>query len=75
MAKLFLTETFVRAAHDLVELAGPEGLLPRDQDGAVLDGLLEHGVRHAVVTTIYGGSSEIQREIVAQRGLGLPRGR
>ena len=75
MAKLFLTETFVQAAHDLVELAGPEGLLPRDQDSAVLDGLLEHGVRHAVVTTIYGGSSEIQREIVAQRGLGLPRGR
>jgi alkylation response protein AidB-like acyl-CoA dehydrogenase len=75
MAKLFLTETFVQAAHDLVDLAGPDGLIPRDQDGAVLDGLLEHGVRHAVVTTIYGGSSEIQREIVAQRGLGLPRGR
>jgi alkylation response protein AidB-like acyl-CoA dehydrogenase len=75
MAKLFLTETFVGAAHDLVDLAGPEGLLPGHQDGAVLDGLLEHGVRHAVVTTIYGGSSEIQREIVAQRGLGLPRGR
>jgi 3-oxochol-4-en-24-oyl-CoA dehydrogenase len=75
MAKLFLTETFVQAAHDLVEVAGAEGLLPRHQDGAVLDGLLEHGVRHAVVTTIYGGSSEIQREIVAQRGLGMPRGR
>ncbi|HEY8527733.1 MAG TPA: acyl-CoA dehydrogenase [Acidimicrobiales bacterium] len=75
MAKLFLTETFVRAANDLVDLAGTEGLLPRHEEGAVLNGLLEHGVRHAVVTTIYGGSSEIQREIVAQRGLGLPRGR
>jgi alkylation response protein AidB-like acyl-CoA dehydrogenase len=36
---------------------------------------VEHAFRHAVVTTIYGGSSEVQREIIAGRGLGLPRNR
>ena len=38
-------------------------------------GLVEHAFRHAVVTTIYGGSSEVQREIIAGQGLGLPRNR
>jgi alkylation response protein AidB-like acyl-CoA dehydrogenase len=75
MAKLLLTETFVDAAGDLLELCGPAGLLPRQEPGTVLGGLIEHASRHALVTTIYGGSSEVQREIIAQRGLGLPRSR
>jgi 3-oxocholest-4-en-26-oyl-CoA dehydrogenase alpha subunit len=75
MAKLHITEAFVRAASDLVDLLGPWGLMALGEDGAVLDGLVEHAFRHAVVTTIYGGSSEVQREIIAGRGLGLPRSR
>jgi alkylation response protein AidB-like acyl-CoA dehydrogenase len=50
-------------------------LVPMGEPGTVLDGLVEHAFRHAVVTTIYGGSSEVQREIIAGRGLGLPRTR
>ena len=66
MAKLHITEAFVRAASELIDLLGVAGLA---------NGLVEHAFRHAVVTTIYGGSSEIQREIIAGRGLGLPRSR
>jgi alkylation response protein AidB-like acyl-CoA dehydrogenase len=50
-------------------------LLPRGERATVHEGHLEHAFRHAMVTTIYGGSSEVQREIIAQRGLGLSRSR
>jgi alkylation response protein AidB-like acyl-CoA dehydrogenase len=75
MAKLHITEAFVRASSDLLDLLGPTGLVALGEPGSVLDGLVEHAFRHAVVTTIYGGSSEVQREIIAGRGLGLPRRR
>ena len=75
MAKLHITEAFVRASSDLIDLLGPAGLVALGDEGAVLGGLVEHAFRHSVVTTIYGGSSEVQREIIAGRGLGLPRNR
>jgi len=37
--------------------------------------LRRHAYRHSTVTTIYGGSSEVQRGIIAEHGLGLPRAR
>ena len=66
MAKLFVTEAFTRAAAELLDVLGAEGALP---------GFFEHAYRHSTVTTIYGGSSEVQRGIIAERGLGLPRTR
>jgi hypothetical protein len=75
MAKLHITEAFVRSSAALVEALGTTGLLPGHEPGTVLDGLVEHAFRHSVVTTIYGGSSEVQREIIAGAGLGLPRAR
>ena len=75
MAKLALTEAFVRASSDLLDMIGTNALIPRGERATVLEGHFEHAFRHAMVTTIYGGSSEVQREIIAQRGLGLPRSR
>jgi alkylation response protein AidB-like acyl-CoA dehydrogenase len=75
MAKLAVTEAFVAASSDLVDMLGAKGIIPRSGATTVAGGLLEHAFRHAMVTTIYGGSSEVQREIIAQRGLGLPRAR
>jgi len=74
VAKLFSTEALQRMTSDLLEAVGPEGLLNHDSPEAVAGGSLEHAFRHGTVTTIYGGSSEIMRNIISQRGLGLPRG-
>ena len=75
MAKLHITEAFVAASSDLLDALGPAGIRSGGEPGAPLDGLVEHAFRHSVVTTIYGGSSEVQREIIAGRALGLPRAR
>ena len=75
MSKLFQSEWFTLMASELLDLLGPAGTLAHGADGAVLDGAVEHAFRHSTVTTIYGGSSEVQRGIIAERGLGLPRSR
>ena len=75
MAKLFATEAFQRASADLLDVLGPAGVLRHGEPDAPAGGWIEHAFRHAVVTTIYAGSSEIQRSIIAERGLGLPRAR
>jgi alkylation response protein AidB-like acyl-CoA dehydrogenase len=75
MAKLFTTEHYQRSADDLLDCLGAEGLRRHGEDGAPADGWIEALFRHCQVTTIYGGTSEICRGIIAERGLGLPRAR
>ena len=75
MAKLFATESTQRSADDLLELLGAEGLLPEDEAGAPAGGAVEYEWRKAAVGTIYAGTSEVMRGIVAERRLGLPRTR
>lgn len=75
MGKLYSSENLVRTASELVDLFGADGQLQHGAEGAPTDGWVEHLYRHAQVTTIYGGTSEIQRSIIAEKGLGLPRTR
>ncbi len=75
MTKLFSSEHFVKICEDLVDMLGPEGVLQHGGPDAPMEGWIEHGMRHSVVTTIYGGTSEVQRGIIAEHGLGLPRTR
>jgi len=72
MTKLFASETYQRAAGEWQQLAGAPGLLDMDAPGSPADGLFERAARHAPLTTIYGGTSEIQRNNIAERHLGLP---
>jgi alkylation response protein AidB-like acyl-CoA dehydrogenase len=73
-AKLFATEAFTRASEQLLDLMGPQGLL-EDPAEAPVRGFIEHCWRYAPVTTIAGGTSEIQKNNIAERMLGLPRAR
>ena len=72
MTKLFASETYQRAAREWQDLAGAAGLLDMDAEGALAGGVFERAARHAPLTTIYGGTSEIQRNNIAERHLGLP---
>jgi alkylation response protein AidB-like acyl-CoA dehydrogenase len=75
MHKLFYAESMTADAAELVDMLGGDGVLPHGDPEAPVDGWVEHLYRHAAVTTIYGGTSEVQRDIIASRGLGLPRSR
>lgn len=75
IAKVFATECYQRGAQELQALAGPEGLLGFDAPGAAADGWLDYDARHSVPQTIQGGTSEINRNTIAERHLGLPRTR
>lgn len=72
MAKLFSTESLVQAAEDLTELVGPDGLRSRADPTAPRGGRIEHALRFSLGTTTYAGTSEIQRNIIAQHRCGLP---
>jgi alkylation response protein AidB-like acyl-CoA dehydrogenase len=76
MAKHFTTQHYQYAADELIDSLGAEGLRRHgDPTAGVEDGWIEAIYRHCQVTTIYGGTSEVCRGIIAERGLGLPRNR
>jgi alkylation response protein AidB-like acyl-CoA dehydrogenase len=62
-----------RFAAVAAEIVGPAALVPRGSRWSALAGRLEHLQRYSLLTH-GGGTPEIQKNIIAQRGLGLPRG-
>lgn len=72
MCKLYSTELGRRLADFAMDCLGPSGLLREDSSDAPANGKWEHSYRATVVDTIGGGSSEVQKNIIARRGLALP---
>lgn len=73
MEKLFVTEVMQRVAGIGMEILGLYGQIDRGAEEAPLGGKIGLFYRWSVVETIYGGTSEIQRNIIAMRGLKLGR--
>lgn len=74
IAKLYSTELDQRIAATALSLLGLHGQLLRDSPHAVMNGRPASTYLWATTSTVGGGTSEIQRNIIAQRGLGLPKG-
>jgi alkylation response protein AidB-like acyl-CoA dehydrogenase len=72
--KLFWSEMDVRMHEIALRLLGPRGELIDDTPGAVDGGAWMKGYEFALAGPIYAGTNEIQRNVVAERVLGLPRG-
>jgi alkylation response protein AidB-like acyl-CoA dehydrogenase len=74
MSKLFGTEMQQRLANFAVNTLSLAGQLVPGSDDAPLDGRAAQYYQTSVSLTIAAGTSEINKNIIATRGLGLPRG-
>jgi len=71
--KVFGTEFYLEAFKLMMEVVGQAGYLPKGSPRAVLAGRLEMYARSLVILTFGGGTNEIQRDLIAIFGLGMPR--
>ncbi len=72
--KLFWSEMYQRQLDTANEILGPHGQLLRHSKHAVDAGRWPHLLLYSKGRTIAAGTSEVQRNIIAERVLGLPRG-
>jgi len=75
MAKLMFSELNLEMARYAVELGGEAGVLVEEDADALDGGRWQDEWLYARAYTIAGGSSEIMRNLIAERGLALPRDR
>jgi alkylation response protein AidB-like acyl-CoA dehydrogenase len=73
--KLISGEMSHRNTGVALDVLGIDGVLAGEGAEVPARGMFEHEYRYSQVRTIYGGSSEIMRDIIAQKHLGLPRNR
>ena len=70
--KVFATEFYTEAYRHLMEVLGPNAYL-RGSEAHALAGRLERAFQGALILTFGGGVNEVQRDLIALFGLGLPR--
>jgi 3-oxocholest-4-en-26-oyl-CoA dehydrogenase alpha subunit len=71
--KVYGSEFALEAYRSLSEIVGQSAYLVEGSHGAVLRGRLEREARAQTIFTFGGGTNEIQRDLIAWLGLGLPR--
>jgi alkylation response protein AidB-like acyl-CoA dehydrogenase len=71
--KAFGTEFYLEALRTLMEIVGQRAYLAAEARGAVLHSRLENAYRGLLILTFGGGTNELQRDLIAMFGLGLPR--
>ena len=74
VAKAYGAEMVQECVNLAMQILGMSGQLTEDSKWAPFKGYIERTYLNAISRTIAGGTSEVQRNIIATRGLGLPRG-
>ena len=73
VAKVFGTETHDRVCRALLGAVGPLATRRSTAPDAPLDGRLEAMTRGSYINTFGGGTNEVLRDMIAVKGLGMPR--
>jgi alkylation response protein AidB-like acyl-CoA dehydrogenase len=73
IVKLFKTDLAQKMARTGIHVLGLYGQLEPDSPRTPMKGRAERYYLQSVSASVTGGSSEVQRNVIAQRGLGLPR--
>ena len=71
--KVFGTEFYLESFRLLMEILGPARLPQAGSPEVTLRGRLEVNYRSLIILTFGGGTNEIQRDLIAMFGLGMPR--
>jgi alkylation response protein AidB-like acyl-CoA dehydrogenase len=71
--KLYATEFSKRLADASMDIGSPGTQLRVNTEDAPMKGRAESTYRYTVIDTIGGGASEVQKNIIARRALGLPK--
>ncbi|WP_426536399.1 acyl-CoA dehydrogenase family protein [Bradyrhizobium sp. McL0615] len=73
ISKVFSSELMERFGEAALDILGMRGAVSEQMPGAIDNGRFEQNLRHSLMWVISIGTNEIQRSLIAQRGLGLPR--
>ncbi len=73
MSKVYSGELMQRICEAAIDLIGATAILSEDSRSAPLDGAIEQTLRRSIMMVVGGGTAQIQRTLIAQRGLMLPR--
>ena len=70
--KVYGSELNMEAYRALMEVLSAPGIIAKGSPGAVLQGRMESSYRNGLILTFGGGTNEIQRDIIAMAGMGMP---
>jgi len=71
--KVYGSDSVIEILRRLIDIVGASALVRAGSSAALLLGELEYEARAATLLTFGGGTNEIQRELIAQFGLHMPR--
>jgi alkylation response protein AidB-like acyl-CoA dehydrogenase len=70
--KVFGSELNIEAYRALMEITSARANIGAGDPGAILQGRIESAYRNCLILTFGGGTNEVQRDIIAMAGMGLP---